>query len=502
MQATVMSRMVRHLSVVALLSVVHAPHAAGQRVWQWSALPRVSPQLFRLAMERHQGILSRGQLDSASGYIGMRSVSVEPIRNRKTHKPIDGYRRAHTGAVTYVNKRDGGWFDNDDDVNMYIAPYAGSTFAESYIATGRTKATEVEGEIDVASGTWSSLEGRFPDRFALVTGYGPWLHEKHNYFDTTPHDYLEIHPMEQLWRADVLRQQLTYQVGIFSDNSGRFTRWRPNPLVTTTAIAFEHTRGSAPLRFTMRSQTKHNAIPYPGTRDQARMHVLMSGADTIAVVREPTTGEDLFTIDFVSADDRVKTSPGVALLAVGPFDRPRRGFIRIRSAVRDGGHNLWSVTEESRTIARPVDVEVQLVDIVCESVDDDDDTEDLYGNYGVSAAVGGQPFHANAYGDETSSALWSVSREAAVQLRRGDRRAINRTLRFRLQATGEVTVHGDIDERDTGVGGGGDNDRLGPRQERTFPVRDLVINQGVTVTDVHRSGGSRIRVTYVVTRRS
>lgn len=517
MQATCVSRVVCGVAVVCVLGAAGVvPEAGAQKVWQWSQLRRVPPPLFTLAMTRHQGILSRGQMDSAWAKIGMQSVSVEAIRHRPTHRPIDGFKRAHTGTVTYLHKRERGTIDDDDDVNMDISPLRGSTFAEQFIASGKTAATEVEGEIDVATGKWPLIKPGFPRLFALATGYGPWIHEKHDYFDTRVHDYLEIHPMEQLWRADVRRQRLVYSVGIFSDNSGRFDRWRASPMVTTTGIAFEQTRGSPPLRYTLRVQDQFKALASPPPPDQTRTHVLMAGTDTILVVQEPASGPDFFNIELVSAVPPPVSLPGGGLPGGGVpgAGLPRvqvtergaqgervRGFIRINAAVTDGGHHLWTVTEESRVITPAAEVEVQLMDIVCESVDDDDDTEDLFGSYGVSAAVGGQPFHANAYGNEVTNTLWAVSRDAAMQLRRGDRRVVGTVLRYRLDASGELTVHGNIDERDTGVGGGGDDDRLGPRQQRVFRVAELLVGRPVRVVDVHASGGSRIRVAYVVTRR-
>ena len=157
------------LSSVLMITAV----GTSQRVWQWNSLPTLSTALYQKAMEKHQGIIGMDDLFPSIAAIETGTVSVETFPPfSPTQFPIDGYKRPHTGLMTYLNKRPQSVTDSDDDVNMYILPNPGNTYFESFRATGRSKKTEVEAEIDVDYAFWASIAQQFPKPFAQVTGYG------------------------------------------------------------------------------------------------------------------------------------------------------------------------------------------------------------------------------------------------------------------------------------------------------------------------------------------
>lgn len=459
-------------------------------------------------MEKHQGIIGMDDLFPSIAFIGSGTVSVEVIRHRPTHFPIDGFKRPHTGLMTRLHKRPQSPTDGDDDVNMYILPNPGNTYYENFMATGRSKATEVEGEIDVILAFWNSISQQFPRPFAQVTGYGAWVHEKHNYFDTRVHDYMEIHPMEHMWSSELSGNKLQYNIGVFSDNSGKMNKWRPNPVTTISAIAFDFAKGEKPLEYVIEQKHNFQAVPYPLYADNARTHVLLDGQDTILVVREPAgNATDIYSIDFAAVSKGgpviVRKDTAVMHSVVGAVPATRyKGFIKIHAAVKDGGHNTFRVVERSRTISPSVRVEVQFATIQCISVDDDDDTEDLFGSYGVSAAVGGSPYYVNAYTPGANSTLWQREQSDPLKLKKGKTAIINALRFYMVSPTGEIIVYGDIDEKDTGIGGGGDNDELSPPQHKRFAVSTLKSGEPVIVTDFYQSGGTKIKVVYIVTRKN
>ena len=179
-----------------------------------------------------------------------------------------------------------------------------------------------------------------------------------------------------------------------------------------------------------------------------------------------------------------------------------KGFIKVHTSVKDGGHNHFSIVEQRRTIAPLVRVDVHLVSIRCLNVDDDDDDEDLYGSYGVSASIGGSPYHMNAYTPGANSTLWQRHQTNPLKLKKGRSEILNALRYYMVNPNGEVVVYGDLDEKDTGIGGGGDNDELSSPQHRRFKVSDLGINVPNVVTDVYQSGGTKINVNYIVKRRN
>lgn len=479
---------------------------SSQRVWQWQTLPALSPALHQKAMEKHQGIIGMDDLFPAVANIGMGTVSVETFHGRPTHFPIDGFKRPHTGLMTYLHKRPISATDSDDDVNMYILPNPGNTYFENFVATGRSKKNEAEAEIDVNNAFWASIYQQFPKPFAQVTCYGAWVHEKHNYWDTRVHDYIEIHPMEHMWRSDLIGGKLHYNVGVFSDNSGKFNKWRPNPVITISAIAFEFVKGNRPLEYVMEQKENFRAFPYPLYTDDSRTHILMDGRDTVLIIREPANNLDLYSIDFASVSKSgpvISRRDSISIRDAGGIMKTRyKGFIKIHAAVKDGGHNTFRVVEKSRTIVPPVRVDVHLVSIHCESVDDDGNDEDLYGKYGVSAAVGESPYYLNAYTPGANSTLWERSQTAPLKLKKGRTEIVNALRYYMVSPTGEIIVYGDLDEKDTGVGGGGDNDELSPPQHKRFAVSSLKVNEINMVTDEYKSGGTKIKVIYIVKRRN
>jgi hypothetical protein len=87
-----------------------------------------------------------------------------------------------------------------------------------------------------------------------------------------------------------------------------------------------------------------------------------------------------------------------------------------------------------------------------------------------------------------------------LKLKKGRTEIINAVRYYMVSPNGEIVVYGDIDEKDTGIGGGGDNDELSPPQHKRFPVSSLKINEMNMVTDQYKSGGTSIKVIYIVKR--
>ena len=193
----------RRLLLLAII-VATGHHAAAQpTTWQWNDLNSVSATVHDKAMSLNQGIVGMDALfPRIAGFVGS-TVSVEAIGRRTTHFAIQQTKRAHTGILTEFYRNSGGFMDDDDDVLMYIHPNPGDKPFEDYVATGRTRARQVEGEIDVKDAFAASVLRLGPKLFSQFTGFGPFVHENHNFFDTRPHDVLEIHPSENIWWSEL-----------------------------------------------------------------------------------------------------------------------------------------------------------------------------------------------------------------------------------------------------------------------------------------------------------
>ncbi len=452
----------------------------------WATLSVETLGKFNTAIGLHQGVLGMDEITPQLSNIGMAPISVETIdpRRRPTHYPIDGYKRAHSGMLYRLVKRTG---SDDDDVNYYIYPSVGSKYFSEYLLKGKTKAENLVGEIDVKSNFWNEIQNHGPKEFYNISLYGPWVHEKHDYWDSRYHDYLEVHPSENIWWTAIKNDRLEYNIGVFSDNSGRFNSWRPNPLKCLNAIAFEYTVGTPHLNYSIVHKTSSEiALPVLGAMDNAHNHVLKDGSLTILQIQEPEMS-DFLSISFAKVSKEIIKGKTVY-----------KGFILVQSTVRDGGHVIFSIREQSTPIiSNPVTVEVTLNDIFCERVDDSNNDEDLFGSYGVMAVSGLRPVHANIDPITGDGTLWKRSSASALSLRAKQRSYINKTIKYTLPIQGDLILYGNLDETD---GGFNADDYLGKPYFERFRVINLPKGLSYPVYHSFKSGGTVVHVNLSIKR--
>lgn len=476
-------------NTVAVVSPpIPPPVGEGFRNWQWAEAGTVPNSVYEQAMQQNQGIVAINELYPDFAHIGNGTVSVEAINGRPTHRPIAEYKKAHTGFLSIYYRGALGPLDDDNDVILYINPNPGDKPFEDFLTTGKSAKKNVEAEIDVMDAFAGIIMSNGPKIFSQITGYGPFVHEKHDYWDTRYHDYIEIHPCENVWSSELNNGKMKYNIGVFSDNSGRFNKWRPNPLLALNAIAFEVV-GGTPLVYTMNVPTSHNMVPYPLFNDNTLNHCLLDGADTLVVIREASSPNRFFSIDFAQVS-KTRMADGRYLY---------KGFMKIHSAVKDGGHVLYSVQETRGGIKfKPCNIKVTLNSISCLGVDDGNDTEELYGVYGVSAVTGLQPVHANVYTPGTANGtIWKRDRHNTLNLKKNQTSVINTYRSYVLPASGELVLYGDIDEDD---GGGDDDDKLGNRYLERYKVKDLQPGVPKVITHRHSSGGTIVEVKLTIER--
>ena len=251
--------------------------------------------------------------------------------------------------------------------------------------------------------------------------------------------------------------------------------------------------------------TTKNMVPYPHFDDRATEHVLMDGPDTIATIKEVSTApraasdspntKVFFSIDFARV---TKTR-----LPDGRFSY--KGLLKIHSAVKDGGHSIFTVQENTGGISmglRPSLITVTLQSIRCISADDRGGVEEVYGAYGVSAVTGMSPYHANVFSPGAANGtLWQRTASNTLSLEKGQFRNINAIRSFTLPQTGELVLYGDLSEEDENEGGGGKNDRLGESHLERIPVRDLRDGVPRVIEHTYKSGGTVIAVLVTINRK-
>jgi hypothetical protein len=467
---------------------------------EWGNLKTVPLSKFNLAMGLHQGILGMDDFFPEIAHVGMESVSVEVVGNRPTHHPIDGYKRPQSGTMYAHHKNQKSKVNisgDDNDFTMDIYPNPGSRLFEEYLQTGKTKDITIEGEIDINK--YSKVKEQIPQNFSNITLYGPWVHEKHNYFDTRVHDYLEIHPCENIWWTDVEFDRLEYNIGVFSDNSGKFNKWRSSPVICLNAIAFEYTLGTPTLDYSITWKTSEKLVfPYPLFNDKAYDHVLMDGLVTILKIQEPRN----ISGDFLSIDIEKVSKETIDGKTV------YKGFIKIHSAVQDGGHLIYSVAESAQAVistAHPILVKVTLNDIQCETADDigdsgkgsgGDNDEDLFGSYGVSAVTGLRPYHANVHNQHENGTLWSKESSNPLHLKSGEKAYLNATRSFFLPLSAQIVLFGNLDEYDHHDS----NDKLGDSYIQRYEVRNIPVGLNYPIEHIYKSGNSLIKVHLTLQR--
>jgi Ricin-type beta-trefoil lectin domain-like len=457
------------------------------RYAQWNNLRSQPQKNFDDAMQKHQGIIAMDALFPTAAYIGAGNVSVEyaPLHNRPTHIPIDGYKRPHTGFGIGFNKGETD-FTGDNDVTCYIFPNAGNTYYEDKINSGTTKARKVEGEIDILDKFWPTVKNYLPKPYNQITAYGAWVHENHNYWDTRRHDYLEIHPMENVWWTTLMANRLAYRIVVFSDSSFKFTKWTPNPVLAVNAIAFEYVQGQPPLRFKMSMRAENNIIKYPNYDDEVESHSLLDIGESILTVEEPLGLKNKISVDFEKVSKVFNTQINKYVY---------KGFVKIHTAVKEGGLAVFDVVEMNTIHSySPKRIKVTMEKITCIAADDDGGDEELFGRYGVGAVSGLLPYFVNIK-EETNggngNVLWDKSKSNHISLKQGQVADINSSVIFPLPISGEIIIYGNLDEED---GIFNDDDKLGEEQIVHIKVQDIISKPIYRIEHYYKSGGTNIRV--------
>lgn len=462
--------------------------SANTKLYEWNNLPSSSLANFNWAMGVHQGILGKDYFEPAESFIGndpIDAFQAKPGYN-PTHKPIDGYKRTHTGMLLRVERADPGWIDKDDDLCAYIQPVPGSIHYENYLSKGLTNSTLIEGEIDVKDENYEAIRQFMFPKLGHVSLFGPWVHEKHDYKTPgfKPHDYMEVHPSENIWATTLIQKRLVYNIGVFSDNSGRFNKWRGNPVKSLNAIAFQYTSGEVPLGFVITERSGKNYKVY---NDNVNRHQLMDGNTTILTIEEPNN----YMVDIAFQKVEKKIVNGKTIYS---------GFIISRAEVSDGGYLTYSLlTRNEVANFSEAEVEVTLKEIKCVGVDDSGDAEEIYGRYVVGAVSGMRPFHTTVYClDGSDGTLWYRSESDHISLQKGQSRAINVSKRFLLPSSGQITLWGDLSEDDNDVID--NNDALGKPNTLRYNVLNLPLQVDFPVKHVYKSGGTNIEVLLTIRR--
>ena len=207
-------------NAVAVVSPpIPAPVGVGFKNWQWSSIGTIPLATHNQAMTQNQGIVGMNELFPDMAHIGTGTVSVETFHGRPTHRPIDEYKRAHTGFLSVYYRGSLGVVDDDNDLILYINPNPGDKPFEDFLATGKSAKKNIEGEIDIMDAMAGLIMTNGPKIFSQITGYGAFVHEKHDYWDTRVHDYIEIHPCENVWSSELTNGKMKYNIAVFSDNS-------------------------------------------------------------------------------------------------------------------------------------------------------------------------------------------------------------------------------------------------------------------------------------------
>ncbi len=459
------------------------------RYTQWNNLKTQTEQNYDDAIQKHQGIIAMDALFPDLAYIGMGTVSVEwtPGFNRPTHKPIDGYKRPITGFAIGFNRGEED-FTGDNDATSYIFPNVGNRYFEEKISSGTTNAKKAEAEIDIPDKYWEQVKTYLPKPFTQISAYGAWVHEKHNYWDTRVHDVLEIHPMENLWWTTLMANRMAYRIGVFSDSSAKFTKWTPNPVLAINAIAFEYIQGQKPLRFKMSMRAENNIISYPNYYDEAETHCLLDVGDSILTVEEPLGLKNKISIDFEKVSKVFDAKLNKFIY---------KGFIKIHTAVKEGGIALFDVVEMNTIHSfTPKRIKVTLEKISCITADDDGGDEELYGKFAVNAITGMKPFYVNISEEANGGngrMLWNRGESNNLSLKKGQIEEINSTVIFSLPAAGEIVLYGDLDESD---GVFNTNDKLGADQVTRVKVQDIINQSVYKIFQNYKSGGTNIKVDF------
>lgn len=493
-----------------------------------ATLPINRCETWQLAMYQQLGVIG-------NNWNGIELIGTAPAENlvhQNTWWPIiyDGkaMKRTVTGQLINFLRRTAGTGESDDDFNFVVSPIKDELFE---IAQRRFQSHfEVNGEIDLPTSLWNKYNEYYPivpkQELDIICIYGPWVHDAIDFLGAN-HNYLEIHPTEQLWWASIHNKVLTYHLNLWQDCSGRFDNedqyeevqnlefkntWTKDPLKGIFSVAFESPLKTKTLDFQIKIQEINNGVL---SNDQYKTHYLIFKNDTIAKVTEPP-GLDYFKVKFDSlAIDAYSILPN---FATGVVDTLIKGFIVIETNVekkyfQPPGYIIFNVEERNmpelnKNIQLKFNVEVILDSLKCLSVDDDKGNEDLFGYFGVKIVNESQlPLGATIHGSEPSNLLWKRLDGSSLHLRKNQVEKINKKILFNLNKTDTLIIVGDLNEDD-------DNDDGNPNDTDTDNnVEDeddyLGNPQFAKITDFHeglkknfvqyfRSGRTDVRAYFTI----
>ena len=143
---------------------------------QWAEAPAATVAQFNRAMNLHQGVLGIDEFELQASYIGIDKIDAFPSKPgyNPTHKPIDGYKRTHTGMLLRVKRAEPSWIDKDDDLCTYIQPVPGSTHYENYLKKNLTQSTVEEGEIDLPDEGYTAARRILYPKLGYTSLFGAW----------------------------------------------------------------------------------------------------------------------------------------------------------------------------------------------------------------------------------------------------------------------------------------------------------------------------------------
>jgi hypothetical protein len=318
--------------------------------------------------------------------------------------PIDGFKRTHTGLLLnhYIRRIDG---NGDDDVNFYITPDPRNTHLLQYLArrSNKKKASEwrqINGEIDVADHQKKQFYPYLPHMplagLNIVNAYGPFVHDADDYI-AKHHDYIEIHPSEQLWWTNVLNIGLgkttEYHLMLMRDASSKFNndRWTSDPLPGIFAIAFTVNTKAERLRYVGEIVNSDN-VNFRST--DGIKHVFRFNNTPLVEVNEPEANLVDVSFEEVHIDQQKLQTTGDTIL---------KGFVVFKTSVgkafeklgdRKDGNLMLKVSANTlnanwgfaaANAPNSVQVKVTLNHIKVVRAIDNDNKEDLYGYVGAGA---------------------------------------------------------------------------------------------------------------------
>lgn len=452
------------------------------------ALPVKNSPKHDSAMKFTSGVI--GSSFYGPEWIGKSKV---PAGFRQDYYPIDGYKRTHTGFLMkhYIRRMDG---RGDDDVNFYIKPNFNDPHLKKYIGQRKDKNLsdwkQINVEIDVPNTQKKQFFPYLPSMplvyQTILNAYGPFMHDTGG-----SHDYIEIHPSEQLWWVNTLNIGLgitdEYNLLLISDDSGRFINKaaQKTPLSGTFAIAFTINPKKERLRYNIEIANQSN-VTHRST--DGKKHFYKYNNQNLIEVNEPQ-GIDILDVSFEEVFIQQNSSRM-------DTDSLIKGFIVIKSkvGVKTGNYagNLilkvksntlnknWGYggLEDSESYAQ---VKVTLDQIKCIRQNDPNGDEDVYGY--VSAGVFDPSYKlpqtlikpVEAVNPEKANLLWyslddtnNKTFNSIINLSRGESKVFNESRLFIVKKTGHIKLLADLNEDDGNTDNNSTNSESDIEKEELF----------------------------------